>query len=194
MTADFARRFGLEARLLPATDDPLRTRIVTPDGELAFQEWLVGHRAADPVRAVRFEGVPGARPAPGVLEAIESADRIVLAPSNPFVSLDPILAVEGVREAVAARRERVVAITPMIGGSAVKGPLAGMLETLGYDVSAVGVAQVLAPLAAGFVLDSEDEGRAREIEALGLRVTCVPTLMHDAESGAVVARAALALP
>ena len=125
VTADFARRFGLGARLLPATDDPLRTRIVTPTGELAFQEWLVGHRAADPVRAVRFEGVPGARPAPGVLEAIESADRIVLAPSNPFVSLDPILAVEGVREAVAARREHVVAITPMIGGAAVKGPLAG---------------------------------------------------------------------
>jgi len=194
VTADFARRFGLGARLLPATDDPLRTRIVTPTGELAFQEWLVGHRAADPVRAVRFEGVPGARPAPGVLEAIESADRIVLAPSNPFVSLDPILAVEGVREAVAARREHVVAITPMIGGAAVKGPLAGMLETLGYDVSAVGVARVLAPLAGGFVLDSADQQRAPEIEALGLRVTSVATLMHDAESGAVVARAALALP
>jgi LPPG:FO 2-phospho-L-lactate transferase len=193
VTADFARRFGLECRLLPASDDLLRTRIVTPAGELAFQQWLVGHRAADPVRAVRFEGVPGARPAPGVLEAIESADRIVLAPSNPFVSLDPILAVEGVREAVEARREHVVAITPMIGAEAVKGPLAGMLETLGYDVSAVGVAQVLAPLAAGFVLDSADRARAREVRALGLRVACVPTLMHDAESGAVVARAALAL-
>ena len=97
ITADFARRYGLAARLLPASDDRLRTRIVTPDGELAFQEWLVGRRAADPVRAVRFEGAPGARPAPGVLEAIASADRIVLAPSNPFVSLDPILAVDGVR-------------------------------------------------------------------------------------------------
>jgi LPPG:FO 2-phospho-L-lactate transferase len=193
ITADFARRFGLAAPLLPATDDRLRTRIVTADGELAFQEWLVGRRAADPVRAVRFEGAPGARPAPGVLEAIESADLIVLAPSNPFVSLDPILAVDGVRAAVAARREHVVAITPMIGAQAVKGPLAGMLETLGYAVSAVGVASVLAPLASGFVLDSADEARAGEIRALGYRVACVPTLMHDAESSAVVARAALSL-
>ena len=101
VTADFARRYGLGARLLPASDDPLRTRIVTAEGELAFQEWLVGRRAADPVTAVRFEGVPGARPAPGVLDAIESADVIVLAPSNPFVSLAPILAVDGVRDAVA---------------------------------------------------------------------------------------------
>ncbi|MEY2518127.1 MAG: 2-phospho-L-lactate transferase, partial [bacterium] len=182
VTADLARRYGLAARLLPATDDRLRTRIVTPDGELAFQEWLVGHRAADPVSAVRFEGVPGARPAPGVLEAIESADRIVLAPSNPFVSLDPILAVDGVRAAIGARREAVVAITPMIGSQAVKGPLAGMLETLGHDVSAVGVAGVLAPLAGAFVLDSADEARSAEIRALGLRTTSVPTLMRDAES------------
>jgi LPPG:FO 2-phospho-L-lactate transferase len=194
ITADFAQRYGLAARLLPASDDRLRTRILTPDGELAFQEWLVGRRAADPVRAVRFEGVPGARPAAGVLEAIGGADVIVLAPSNPFVSLDPILAVDGVREAVAARRERVVAITPMIGAQAVKGPLAGMLETLGHEVGAVGVASVLAPLAGAFVLDSADQARAADIRALGMRTACVPTLMHDAGSAAAVARAALALP
>jgi len=193
VTADFARRYGLGARLLPASDDRLRTRIVTPDGELAFQEWLVGRRAADPVRAVRFEGAPGARPAPGVLEAIRHADVIVLAPSNPFVSLDPILAVDGLREAVEARRDRVVAVTPMIGAQAVKGPLAGMLETLGHDVSAVGVASVLAALAAGFVLDDADRERGPDVRALGLRVACVATLMHDAESSAAVARAALSL-
>ena len=194
VTADFARRYGLGAALLPASDDRLRTRIVTGDGELAFQEWLVGRRAADPVRAVRFEGVPGARPAPGVLKAIESAELIVLAPSNPFVSLDPILAVDGLREAVAARRESVVAITPMIGGRAVKGPLAGMLETLGHEVGAVGVASVLASLAAAFVLDSADAERSADIRALGLRTICAPTLMHDAETAAALARAALALP
>ncbi len=193
VTADFARRYGLAALLLPASDDRLRTRIVTGGGELAFQEWLVGRRAADAVSAVRFEGVPGARPAPGVLEAIESADTIVLAPSNPFVSLDPILAVDGVRAAVAARRERVVAITPMIGAHAVKGPLAGMLETLGHEVGAVGVAGYLAPLAGAFVLDSADQDRAGDVRALGLRSVCVPTLMHDAESAAALARAALAL-
>ena len=193
VTADFAHHYGLAARLLPATDDRLRTRIVTPDGELAFQEWLVGHRAADAVSAVRFEGAPGARPAPGVLEAIASAETIVLAPSNPFVSLDPILAVDGVRAAVEARREAVVAITPMIGAAAVKGPLAGMLGTLGHDVSAVGVAGALAPLAAAFVLDSADAARADEVRALGLRVAAVPTLMHDPETAAELARSALAL-
>jgi LPPG:FO 2-phospho-L-lactate transferase len=193
VTADFARRYGLEAQLLPASDDRLRTRIVTPGGELAFQEWLVGRRAADPVSAVRFEGAPGARPAPGVLEAIESAERIVLAPSNPFVSLDPILAVDGVRAAVETRRDDVVAITPMIGAHAVKGPLAGMLETLGHEVSAVGVAGVVAPLASRFVLDSTDESRAADVRALGLRVTCVPTLMHDPAGAAALARAALEL-
>ncbi len=193
VTADLAQRFGLAARLLPASDDPVRTRIVTRGGELAFQEWLVGRRAADPVRAVRFDGVPGARPAPGVLAAIEGADRIVLAPSNPFVSLDPILAVDGVREAVAARRDDVVAITPMVGARAVKGPLAAMLETLGHEVSAVGVAGVLAPLAAGFVLDSADANRAADVRALGLRTLCVPTLMHDPAVAAALARAALEL-
>jgi LPPG:FO 2-phospho-L-lactate transferase len=193
VTADFARRYGLGARLLPASDDRLRTRIVTPDGELPFQEWLVGRRAVDPVRAVRFEGVPGARPAPGVLAALEDADVIVLAPSNPFVSLDPILAVEGLRDAVAARRERVVAITPMIGSRAVKGPLAGMLETLGHEIGAVGVARVVAPLAAGFVLDDADRERAPDVRSLGMNVACVPTLMRDPESSAAVARAALAL-
>jgi LPPG:FO 2-phospho-L-lactate transferase len=193
VTADIARRYGLGARLLPASDDPVRTRIVTPGGELAFQEWLVGRRAADPVSAVRFEGVPGARPAPGVMDAIENAERIVLAPSNPFVSLDPILAVDGLRAAVEARREDVVAITPMIGGRAVKGPLAGMLGTLGHAVGALGVARLLAPLAAAFVLDSADESRAGDVRALGLRVACVPTLMHDAGSAAALARTALAL-
>jgi LPPG:FO 2-phospho-L-lactate transferase len=193
ITADLARRLGLGAGLLPASDDRLRTRIVTPARELAFQEWLVGRRAAHPVSAVRLEGVPGARPAPGVLDAIENADRIVLAPSNPFVSLDPILAVDGLRAAVESRREQVVAITPMIGGRAVKGPLAGMLDTLGHEVGALGVARLLAPLAAAFVVDSADGDRAEDLRALGLRVACVSTLMHDAESAAALARTALAL-
>ena len=117
----------------------------------------------------------------------------MLAPSNPFVSLDPILAVDGLREAVEACRDRVVAVTPMIGAKAVKGPLAAMLETLGHDVSAVGVASVLAPLAAGFVLDDADREREPDVRALGLSVACVPTLMHDADSSAAVARAALSL-
>ena len=195
VTADFARRYGLRRGCCPRATTACARASSRADGELAFQEWLVGRRAADPVRAVRFEGVPGARPAPGVLEAIESADAIVLAPSNPFVSLDPILAVDGVRAAVAARRERVVAITPMIGAQAVKGPLAGMLETLGHEVSAVGVASVLAPLAAGFVLDSADEERAarhpRARPARGLRADAHARRRERRRRGARRARPAV---
>jgi LPPG:FO 2-phospho-L-lactate transferase len=190
ITADLAVRLGLRVRLLPATDDRLRTFIGTDEGELDFQQWLVGHRAADLVRSVRFEGLP-ARPAPGVLDAIRAADVLVLAPSNPFVSLDPILAVDGVRDALVARREQVVAISPIIAGSAVKGPLAGMLETLGPAPGAVGVAQLLAPLAGSFVLDESDRILVPEVEALGLRAVVVPSLMRDLETSRRLAEAAI---
>ena len=190
ITDDLARRLGLAVRLLPATDDPLRTRIGTDAGELEFQQWLVGRRAVDAVRAVRFDGLPAA-PAPGVLEAIDGADVIVLAPSNPFVSLDPILAVEGVREAILARRDRVVAISPIIAGKAVKGPLAGMLETLGPAPGALGVARLLAPIAAAFVLDDADAALAPAVEALGMRAIVAPSLMHDQASSRALAAAAI---
>jgi LPPG:FO 2-phospho-L-lactate transferase len=191
ITADFARRLGLEVQLVPATDAPLRTRIETDAGELEFQEWLVGRRAVDAVRAVRFEGLP-VRPAPGVLEAIRDADAIVLAPSNPFVSLDPILAVDGVRDALIARRGQVVAISPIIAGKAVKGPLAGMLETLGPAPGAVGVARLLAPIASVFVLDDVDAALVPEVEALGLRAVLAASLMHDAGASRRLAEAAIA--
>jgi LPPG:FO 2-phospho-L-lactate transferase len=191
ITADLAARLGLGLRLLPATDDRLRTFIGTDAGELEFQQWLVGRRAVDLVRSVRFQGLP-VRPAPGVLEAIREADVLVLAPSNPFVSLDPILAVEGVRAALVARREHVVAISPIIAGSAVKGPLAGMLETLGPAPGAVGVARLLAPLAASFVLDEADRALAPEVEALGLRAVVAPSLMRDVETSRRLAAAAIA--
>jgi LPPG:FO 2-phospho-L-lactate transferase len=168
----------------------LRTFIGTDGGELDFQQWLVGHRAVELVRSVRFEGLP-ARPAPGVLDAIHDAEVLVLAPSNPFVSLDPILAVEGVREALVARREHVVAISPIIAGRAVKGPLAGMLETLGPAPGAVGVARLLAPLAASFVLDEADRALAPEVEALGLRAVVAPSLMRDLETSRQLAAAAI---
>ena len=189
VTAAFAERLGVAVRLLPASDDRLRTRIVIADGELEFQQWLVRRRALDRVVAVRFEGAAG--PAPGVLEAIARADRIVLAPSNPFVSLDPILAVEGVREAVAARRRDVVAITPMIAGAAVKGPLAGMLESLGHERGVVGAIGYLAPLAGRAVVDERDRVAAGGLEEL-LELRFAQTLMHDPEAARVLAERALA--
>lgn len=189
---DVAGRFGCPSRLLPASDDAVRTWIATADGEVPFQDWLVRRRAADTVAGVRFEGTPGAQPAPGVLEAIATADRVVLAPSNPFVSLDPILAVDGVADAVRARRDACVAVTPIIAGAAVKGPLAGMLASLGHRTDAVGVAAYLAPYASAFVLDPTDANLASEVEVLGMRPLLVDALLADAGRRAAVAAAVMA--
>ncbi len=179
ITADVTQRWGCATRILPATDDRLRTWIATDDGELPFQEWLVRRRAADHVAGVRFEGAADAQPAPGVLAAIASADRIVLAPSNPFVSLDPILAVAGLRDAVSARRADTIAVSPVIAGKAVKGPIVGMLESMGHRPDAIGVARYLAPLAGTYVLDVADEALAPDLAELDMAAICVPTLMAD---------------
>ncbi len=192
ITADVARRWGCTTRVLPATDDPLRTWIATDDGELPFQDWLVRRRAADAVAGVRFAGADDARPGPEVLAAIADADRVVLAPSNPFVSLDPILAVPGLRDAVSARRADAIAVSPVIAGAAVKGPLVGMLASLGHRPDALGVAAYLAPLIGTFVLDAEDAALAGEVEQLGLRPLCVPTRMADPGVRAGLAAAVLA--
>jgi LPPG:FO 2-phospho-L-lactate transferase len=180
----------VDVRLLPATDDPLRTKIATADGELDFQTWFVGRRHADEVLGVRYEGAEGARPAPGVLEAVRDAETVFLAPSNPFVSIQPILAVPGVAEAVSGH-DRVVAISPILGGRALRGPLAGMLASLGHEASATGVARLYVGLASSFVLDPEDAALAPEIEALGLRAIVAPILMAEPATRADVGRAIL---
>ena len=156
VTARLAEALGVGVRLLPATDDRLRTKLSTPAGELDFQEWFVARRHQDPVTGVRFEGAEAARPAPGVLDALEGAELVVIAPSNPFVSIDPILAVAGIRETLAGRR--VAAISPLAGGKAFRGPLAEMLTTLGHEPSAAGVAALYAGLADTFVVAPGDEG------------------------------------
>jgi LPPG:FO 2-phospho-L-lactate transferase len=152
---------GLAVRLLPATNDPVRTKIRTAEGELDFQDWFVRRRHSDPVLGVRYEGAETARPAPGVLEALEEADTVVIAPSNPFVSVEPILAVPGLREAVAAKR--VVALSPLVGGRALRGPLAEMLESMGHEPSAAGIAGIYGDLVDAFVLDPVDADLAAEI-------------------------------
>jgi LPPG:FO 2-phospho-L-lactate transferase len=160
-TRRLAEALGVGVRLLPATDDPVRTKIRTAEGELDFQDWFVGRRHADPVLGVRYEGAETARPAPGVLEAIVQADTVVIAPSNPFVSVEPILAVPGIREAVAAKR--VVSLSPLVGGRALRGPLAEMLESMGHEPSAAGVARLYGHLVDTFVLDPVDADLAGEI-------------------------------
>jgi len=195
-TAALCRRLGVPLRLLPMSDQPVQTRVEVdgPDGpeDLGFQEWWVGRQARDPVRRVRFEGVERARPAPGVLEAIAAASGIVLCPSNPVVSIAPILAVPGVRDAIQAAPCRVVAVTPIVGGAPVRGMADRLLPAWGVEVSARGVAGLYAGLADAFVLDTVDAGQAGDVRGLGLEPVVVPTLMRTVEDAAALAKAALA--
>jgi LPPG:FO 2-phospho-L-lactate transferase len=161
VTGKLAEGLGVGVRLLPATDDRLRTKIQTQDGELDFQEWFVRRRHADRVDGVRFEGAEDARPAPGVLDAIKEADVVVIAPSNPFVSIQPILAVPGIEEAL--RTKHVAAVSPLVGGKALRGPLAEMMASLGHEPGAAGVRALYGDLVSTFVLDREDAVLADEI-------------------------------
>jgi LPPG:FO 2-phospho-L-lactate transferase len=195
-TAELCRRLGVPLRLLPMSDQRVETRVEVdgPAGpeDLGFQEWWVGRQARDPVRRVRFEGAEWARPAPGVLEAIGAASGIVLCPSNPVVSIAPILAVPGLRDAVLGARCRVVAVTPIVGGAPVRGMADRLLPAWGVEVSARGVAGLYAGLADAFVLDTVDAAQAGDVADLGLEPVVVPTLMHTVEDAAALAKAALA--
>lgn len=191
VTDRLRRALGVGIRLLPMSDDPVRTEIVTPDGVLPFQEYFVKRRQQDEVRAVRFRGVDTARPAPGVLDAIDQAGTILIAPSNPYVSVGTILALAGVRPALQRRRERTVAVSPIIGGAAVKGPADRMLGSMGQEVSAFGVASVYRDVVGTFVLDHVDAALAPRIEALGMRAVVAPTLMKGLPEKRALAACAL---
>jgi LPPG:FO 2-phospho-L-lactate transferase len=194
LSAAFARlanALGVRVRLLPASDDPVRTILTTPDGELDFQTWFVRRHHEDPVLAVRYAGAEAASPAPGVLAAIEGADTVFLAPSNPFVSIGPILAVPGIADAVAGRTGPVVALSPLVGGRAVRGPLAEMMVSLGHEASALGVARLYEDLLTHFVVDPADGDLGPEIEALGVQVVVTPIVMVDPRARADVGRAVL---
>ncbi|MCU1454505.1 MAG: fbiA [Acidimicrobiales bacterium] len=193
VTAEITRAWDLDLRLLPVTDDPLRTMVTVPgEGELSFQEYFVQRHHDVAVSAVRFAGADQARPAPGVLDAIVGADVVVVAPSNPIVSIDPVLAVPGVREAVVAARERTVAVSPIVAGAALKGPADRLLRELGHEASVVGVARLYAPIAATLVIDEADADLADAVEAEGLRCVVAPTVMRDPDAAAALARVVLA--
>ncbi|MET0728426.1 MAG: 2-phospho-L-lactate transferase [Acidimicrobiales bacterium] len=191
VTAEIVRAWELDLRLIPVTDGQLRTRLTTADGELDFQEYFVEHRHDVAVSAVRFTGAEQTTPAPGVLEAIEGAVRVVIAPSNPIVSIAPVLAVPGVRAAVEARREDVVAVSPIVAGAALKGPADRLLRELGHESTVVGVARIYAPLAGTLVIDHADAGLAAEVEATGVRCVVGPTVMRGPEEAAALARLVL---
>lgn len=186
LTERISRRAGLESRLLPATDDPLRTHVVTPAGTFPFQEWYVGRAHRDEVDAVEYEGASSARAAPGVLEALATAEAILLAPSNPYLSIGPILAVREIHEAIAGRRARCLAVSPLVGGKAVTGPAGRMLSRMAGGTSPSLVAQSYEGLIDVLVIDEAD---APAEAAVALVVT--QTLMRDRKSERMLAEAVL---
>jgi LPPG:FO 2-phospho-L-lactate transferase len=197
VTTEITRAWGVGARLVPMTDDPVRTRITVrgPDGaprELAMQEWFVRERAEPEVLEVAFSGAPAARPAPGVLDALHDADTVLICPSNPVISIGPILAVPGLRDALRARRERVVAVSPIVGGAPVKGPADRLMRPLGIEVSCVGVARAYAEFCGTLVIDAVDADLAPAVEATGVHAVVADTMMRSPEIAAELARHALA--
>lgn len=193
VTAEIVRAWDLDLRVLPVTEDPLRTMVtVVDEGEIGFQEYFVQRQHDVAVSAVRFVGAEGCRPAPGVLAALADAERVVIAPSNPIVSIGPVLAVPGVRAAVEARRGDTVAVSPIVAGAALKGPADRLLRELGHEASVVGVARLYAPLAATLVVDEADADLAGAVEAEGVRCVVAPTIMRDAEAAAALGQVVLA--
>ena len=203
VAAEVAASWGVDTRLLPMSDDPVRTRVTLAEGgeggpggrretEVEFQDYFVRRRHAVEVRAVRFEGAESARPAPGVLEAIETATTVVVCPSNPIVSIGPILAVPGVEEMLARRRAATVAVSPIVAGAALKGPADRLLTELGQEASVVGVARLYAPLVSTLVVDEADAALADQVEAEGLRCVVAPAVMSSPEVAADLAKVVLA--
>jgi LPPG:FO 2-phospho-L-lactate transferase len=184
---------GVKSRILPMSDQPVPTIIDSDQGVLHFQEYLVKRRAEPAVRRIRFDGIESARPAPGVLEAIRDADRIIICPSNPLISIGPILAVSGVRETLRARRNDVVAVCPIVGGKSLKGPSDKMLVELGYESSAAGVAKLYADFTGTFVVDPADRSQVEAIRNLGMKVAVIPTVMKTLKDKRRLASALLRL-
>jgi LPPG:FO 2-phospho-L-lactate transferase len=180
-TATIADAFGLQLRVLPVTDDRVRTLVDTDAGTLMFQEYFVKRRTEDDVRAVRFGGIEDARPAPGVIEAIMEADVVAIAPSNPVVSIGPVLGIAGVREALRETPAKVAGVSPIIGGKTIKGPADRMMASLGMEATAAGVARAYADFMDVLVIDEEDAGLKDEVAATGVRPVVAQTIMRGSQ-------------
>jgi LPPG:FO 2-phospho-L-lactate transferase len=191
-TADISRAFGLRVRLIPMSDDPVRTRLRVAGGqEVAFQDYFVKLGHSVEVEEVSFAGAERSEPAPGVLRALADAEIVVVAPSNPIVSIGPILSVPGVLKALTSRRDSVVAVSPIIAGAALKGPADRLLAELGHEASAVGVARFLSSWVGTIVIDQADENLADVVRAAGLDCRVAPTVMKTPETAAALARVVL---
>lgn len=193
ITREIAARLGVRSTVLPMCESPVPTRLETDAGELHLQAYLVRERAVPAVRAVRSENIAAAELAPGVREAIAGAAQVILAPSNPLISIGPILAVPGMREALAAAPGLRIAVSPLVAGRSLKGPTDKMLAELGHAVSPVTVAEMYRDVIDVFVLDEADRAQAAAVEALGLRCAVLPTVMNDLAAKRGLARALLHL-
>ena len=191
VTAEIARGWGLDVRLLPMTDDRVETRVTVGGTEIGFQDYFVRRRHSVAVERIRFAGAEQARPAPGVVDALGTADVVVVCPSNPLLSIAPLLAVPGLRDAVEARRSHTVAVSPIVGGVALKGPADRLLTELGHETSVVGVARLYASLAATLVIDEADARLAGAVEDAGMRCVVAPAVMHDPAAAAALAKTVL---
>jgi LPPG:FO 2-phospho-L-lactate transferase len=183
---------GVRSQLLPMSNDAVRTRLTTADDEdIDFQEYFVARQHSDAVRSVRFAGAADAKPAPGVVEAIRSASKVIIAPSNPLLSIAPILALPEIATALSQRRAATVGISPLVAGRAIKGPADHLMAELGHRADSAGVAKLWAPYCTSFVIDTADEGLRPEIESLAMSSVVANSIMSDIESAARLAEAAL---
>jgi LPPG:FO 2-phospho-L-lactate transferase len=193
VTKHIASSLGVSSTILPMTDSYTPTRVLTDEGELHFQEYFVGRRCEPRVSGIRFDNIETAKPADGVIESILNADAVIVCPSNPFISIGPILAVPGIHQALKQTQAPVLAITPIIAGQALKGPAADMLRDLGHEVSARGVASIYQDFVKLFVLDEADEPLKQSIEDSGMRVAVMNTFMKTLEDKEALARQVLKL-
>ncbi len=190
-TTAICDKLGVKARILPMSNSRVETRVDTPSGELSFEEYFVQRWYQDPVRSVRFAGASDAEPAPGVIEAIVSADAVLIAPSNPITSIGPILAVPGIRDALVRARGKVTAVSPIVGNAAVAGPAGILMTAQGLPCSIQGVAKCYEDFLDLLVCDSRDARAAESLRTNGLRVQCAQTIMRTADDKAALARTVL---
>jgi LPPG:FO 2-phospho-L-lactate transferase len=190
-TLEIATRLGVKTRILPMSDSRVETRVLTPVGDLSFEEYFVQRWYQDPVESVRFAGASEVEPAPGVIEAIRSADLVLLAPSNPVTSIGPILAVPGIREALRESKGRIAAVSPIVGCAAVAGPAAALMAAQGFAVSIAGVAEFYRDFLDLLVVDVQDETAAEDLRRTGIRVHCTATIMRRPEDRAALAKSVL---
>ncbi len=193
VTGELTKRFGLRVNLIPMSNDRVETRIITDHEELNFQEYFVKRHAQDAVRGVKFLGAEEADPSPGVIDSIRTSDHILIAPSNPAVSIGPILAIKGIRQALRENRRKTVGISPIIAGAPVKGPADKLMAGLGQEVSAYGVAQTYVDIMTGFIIDSQDKKIESRIKSLGVNVAVTDTLMRSLDDKVRVAKTVLDL-